>query len=506
MTTTAADGGTGVLAGERRMLIDGDLTGACGGVTFDVINPATEEVAGVAADGRPADFDRAVAAARRAFDANAGNWRDDVEFRARCVTQLRDGLVRAQDRLRRILVTEIGTPIAMTYGIQLAFPIEEAGFWPDQARRFALLRDAGTHSGLGRTFRQKLQYIPVGVVAAITPWNAPLYLNVTESVPALLAGNAVILKPAQLTPWAGLELGRIAAEETDIPPGIFQVVVSNDNDVAAMLTSDPRVDMVTFTGSTAVGRKILAATAPTVKKTIMELGGKSTHIVLDDADLAAVLPSAAGGVCTMSGQGCTNATRVLLPRRRLAEGLAILKASIERFPYGDPWDMRNYSGPSISDVQRAKVLGLIEGAVAAGATLLAGGGKPAHLPTGYYIEPTLLADVDPRSVIGQEETFGPVVTVTPYDTEDEAVAIANDTVYGLAGQVSSGDDEHALAVALRIRTGTVGANVASTFSMTSPLGGVGQSGLGRRYGDHGFEEYLEVKAIGLPAIVPAQGS
>ena len=499
MTATAADGETGVLAGEQRMLIDGDLTRASGGVTFEVINPATEEVAGVAADGRPADFDRAVAAARRAFDTNAGNWRDDVEFRARCITQLRDGLVRAQERLRRILVTEIGTPIAMTYGIQLAFPIEEAGYWPDRVRNFEFLREAGTHSGLGRTFRQKLQYIPVGVVTAITPWNAPLYLNVTESVPALLAGNAVILKPAQLTPWAGLELGRIAAKETDIPPGIFQVVVSNDNDVAATLTSDPRVDMVTFTGSTVVGRKILAAAAPTVKKTVMELGGKSTHIVLGDADLAQVLPRAAGGVCTMSGQGCTNATRILLPRGKLAEGLAILKASMEEFPYGDPWDMKNYSGPAISDVQRAKVISLIEGAVAAGATLVTGGGRPAHLPKGYYIEPTLLSDVDPRSAIGQEETFGPVVTVTPYDTEDEAVAIANDTVYGLAGQVSSGDDEHALAVALKIHTGTIGANVGGTFSVTSPLGGVRQSGLGRRYGDHGFEEYLEVKAIGLPA-------
>ena len=249
MTTAEADGGTGVLAGEARLLIDGELAGAAGGATFDVINPATEE----------------------------------------------------------------------------------AGYWPGYARDFAFLRDAGTDSGLGRTFRQQLQYIPVGVVAAITPWNAPLYLNVAESVPALLAGNAVILKRAQLTPWAGLELGRIAAEETDLPPGIFQVVVSNDNDVAAVLTSDPRVDMVTFTGSTAVGRKILAAAA-TVKKTVMELGGKSTHIVLDDADLATVLPLAAGGVCTMSGQG---------------------------------------------------------------------------LPRGYYIEPTLLSDVDPRSAIGQEETFGP---------------------------------------------------------------------------------------------------
>src|SRR6516162_6360430 len=499
MTTTAADSETGVLAGEARLLIDGELVGAADGATFDVINPATEEAAGTAADGSAADFDRAIAAARRAFDANAGNWRTDVEFRIHCVGQLRDGLVRAQERLRRILVTEIGTPIATTYSIQLAFPIEEAGYWPDYARNFDYLRDIGTHAGLGRSSRQKLQYIPVGVVAAITPWNVPLYLNIAESVPSLLAGNAVILKPAQLTPWAGLELGRIVAEETDIPAGIFQVVVSNDNDVAATLTSDPRVDMVTFTGSTAVGRKILASAAPTVKKTVMELGGKSTHIVLDDADLATVLPSAAGGVCTMSGQGCTNATRILLPRARLAEGLAIIKASIERFPYGDPWDMKNHSGPSISDAQRAKVLGLIEGAVAAGATLLAGGGKPTHLPTGYYIEPTLLSDVDPRSVIGQEETFGPVVTVTPYDSEDEAVAIANDTIYGLAGQVSSGDDERALAVALQIRTGTVGANVASTFSLTSPLGGVGHSGLGRRYGEHGFEEYLEVKAIGLPA-------
>ncbi|MGH3253115.1 MAG: aldehyde dehydrogenase family protein [Trebonia sp.] len=499
MTTTATDGGTGVLAGEQRLLIDGELVGATAGATFDVINPATEQVAGVAADGATGDFDRAIAAARRAFDTNAGNWRDDVEFRAHCVTQLRDGLVRAQERLRRILVTEIGTPIAMTYGIQLAFPIEEAGYWPDYARGFAFLRDAGTHSGLGRSFRQKLQYIPVGVVAAITPWNAPLYLNIAESVPALLAGNAVILKPAQLTPWAGLELGRIAAEETDLPPGIFQVVVSNDNDVAAALTSDPRVDMVTFTGSTAVGRKILAATAPTVKKTVMELGGKSTHIVLEDAELAEVLPLAAGGVCSMSGQGCTLATRILLPRAKLAEGLAILKATMEHFPYGDPWEMSNYSGPSISELQRTKVLGLIEGAVAAGATLITGGGKPAHLPTGYYVEPTLLSDVDPRSVIGQEETFGPVVTVTPYDTEDEAVAIANDTIYGLAGQVSSGDDDHALAVALKIHTGTIGANVGGTFSITSPLGGVRQSGLGRRYGDHGFEEYLEIKAIGLPA-------
>jgi len=499
MTSTTLENGTGVLAGEERLLIDGELVGAAGGAKFDVINPATEQVAGQAADGTPADFDRAIAAARRAFDTNAGNWRNSVEFRAHCIEQLHDALVRNEERLRRILVTEVGTPIAMTHSIQLAFPIEEAAYWPNYARKFQFLRDNGTHSAVGMTTRQKLQYIPVGVVAAITPWNVPLYLNVTESVPSLLAGNAVILKPAQLTPWSGLELGRIVAEETDIPAGIFQVVVSNDNDVAAALTSDPRIDMVTFTGSTAVGRKILAAAAPTVKKTVMELGGKSTHIVLDDADLVSVLPQAAAGVCAMSGQSCTSATRILLPRAKLAEGLAIIKTTLENFPYGDPWDMNNFSGPAISDAQRSKVLGLIDGAVAAGATLITGGGKPEHLPQGYYIEPTLLSDVDPRSAIGQEETFGPVVTVTPYDTEDEAIAIANDTIYGLAGEVSSADDERALAVALQINTGTIGANVGSTFSLTSPLGGVRQSGLGRRYGEHGFEEYLELKAIGLPA-------
>ena len=346
------------------------------------------------------------------------------------------------------------------------------------------------------------------MVAAITPWNAPLYLNVTESVPALLAGNAVILKPAQLTPWAGLELGRIAAEETDIPPGIFQVVVSNDNDVVAMLTSDPRVDMVTFTGSTAVGwQDPCGDRDDSARRRIMELGGKSTHIVLDDADLAAVLPSAAGGVCTMSGQGCTNATRVLLPRRRLAEGL------------GDP-EGEHRAVPLRRPVGHEELFRAVYQRRPAGQGTRPDRGRrggPCATPAGRaasrWICPpgtTSSRRCWPMSTrvpsLARRRRSARSSRSTPYDTEDEAVAIANDTVYGLAGQVSSGDDEHALAVALRIRTGTVGANVASTFSMTSPLGGVGQSGLGRRYGDHGFEEYLEVKAIGLPAIVPAQGS
>jgi aldehyde dehydrogenase (NAD+) len=486
-----------VLAGDDRMLIDGELVRSESRRTFDVENPATGAVAGVAADGTVADVERAVGAARRAFDS--GDWSRDVEFRYHCLLQLRDALVEEKERLRRILVTEIGTPIATTYSIQLEFPILEAGHWPEHGRSFSYWRETGVHDGMpGEKARRILQYDPIGVVGAITPWNCPLYLNVAESVPALMAGNAVVLKPAQLTPWAGSELGRIVAEHTDIPPGIFNVVTSNANEVGAALSADPRVDMVTFTGSTATGKRVYAAGAATVKKLFLELGGKSTHIVLDDADLMTALPRAAGAACAMSGQGCTLCSRILLPRALYDTGLHILRATLEAFPYGDPWDPGVFQGPAISSVQRDKVLRLIRSGIESGGRLLTGGGVPDHLPDGYFIQPTLLADVDPASEIAKEEIFGPVVTVTPYETIDEAIAIANNTVYGLSGEVSSADEERALQVAARIRSGTISVNGGSYFGLTSPLGGYRHSGLGRRNGDQGFEEYLEIKTIGLP--------
>jgi aldehyde dehydrogenase (NAD+) len=485
------------LAGDPRMLIDGELQTTASGATFDVIDPATEEVAGPATDATIADMGRAVAAASRAFDTT--DWSRDVDFRYHCLIQLRDALVEDKERLRRIVVTEAGTPIAMTRMIQLEFPIVEAGHWPEFGRTFEYWRDSGVHQGLGTRSRRILQFEPIGVVGAITPWNAPLHLNIAESFPALMAGNAVVLKPAQLTPWSGTELGRLVAEKTDIPAGIFNVVVSNDNEVGAALTSDPRVDMITFTGSTATGRRVLAAAAPTVKKVFLELGGKSSHIVLDDADLTTCLPTAAATACVMSGQSCTMSSRILLPRSRYAEGLEILRASLEAFPYGNPWDPNVYQGPSSSETQRQKVLGLIQSGIDSGATVLTGGGIPKHLPKGYYIEPTLLADVDITSRIAQEEIFGPVLTVTPYDTEDEAIAMSNNTIYGLSGDVTSADLERATRVASRMRTGTVTVNGGSYFGLTSPLGGYRQSGIGRRNGVHGFEEYLEVKTIGQPA-------
>ncbi|OBY29125.1 aldehyde dehydrogenase family protein, partial [Mycolicibacter kumamotonensis] len=411
--------------------------------------------------------------------------------------QLDAALEADKERLRRILITEVGCPVTVT-GSQIESPIAEVKHWADHARGFEYLVDTGLHDTPLGPARRKLHYEPQGVVGAITPWNVPLYLNIAETIPALMAGNTVVLKPAQLTPWSGSELGRIVAEKTDIPAGVFNVVTSNANEVGAALSADPRVDMITFTGSTATGRAILAAAAPTVKKTLLELGGKSAHIVLDDADFNSALPLAAMMACVMSGQSCVLPSRILLPRSRYDEGLAVLKASMENFPMGDPWTPGNMQGPQISETQRRKVLGLIASGLESGARLVTGGGVPEHLPTGYYVQPTLLADVDPDSQIAQEEIFGPVLTVTPYDTDDEAVAIANNSIYGLSGEVSSADLDRAMAVATQMRTGNVSINGKSHFGIDSPFGGTGQSGLGYRNGAQGFTEYLHIKTIGMP--------
>ena len=486
---------TGVLAGDERMLIDGELQSTPSGATFDVVHPASEQVAGRATDGTVEDMARAVGAARRAFDET--DWSRDLQFRYHCLTQLHEAFERNKERLRRILITEVGCPVSVT-GSQIESPIEEVRHWAEHGKAFEYLVDNGVHETPLGTARRKIHYEPVGVVGAITPWNVPFYLNVAETVPALMAGNTVVLKPAQLTPWSGTEYGRIVAEETDIPAGVFNVVVSNANEVGAALAGDPRVDMITFTGSTATGRAILAAGAPTVKKTLLELGGKSAHIVLDDADFNAALSMAAMMACVMSGQSCILPSRILLPRSRYDEGIEILKNMMENFPVGDPWTPGNMQGPQISETQRQKVLGLIRSGVDSGARLITGGGTPENLPVGYYTQPTLLADVDPKSEVAQEEIFGPVLTVTAFDTDDEAVAIANNTIYGLSGEVSSGDVERAFEVAKRMRTGNVTINGKSHFGIKSPFGGTKQSGLGYRNGEEGYKEYLDAKTIGMP--------
>ncbi|BBZ02674.1 aldehyde dehydrogenase [Mycolicibacterium chitae] len=493
---TQTQSGTGILAGEQRMLIDGELRHTDGGALFDVVHPGNEEVVGQVADGTTADMGRAVGAARRAFDDT--DWSRDLDFRYHCLMQLHAALERNKERLRRIVVTEVGCPISVT-GSQIEDPIDEVRHWAEHGRDFEYLVDTGIHKAPMGTARRTISYEPVGVVGAITPWNVPFYLNIAETVPALMAGNTVVLKPAQLTPWSGSELGRIIAEETDIPAGVFNVVTSNANEVGAALSADPRVDMITFTGSTATGRAILAAAAPTVKRTMMELGGKSAHIVLDDAKLEKCLPMAAMVACVMSGQACIMASRILLPRSRYDEGIEILKAAMAATAVGDPWDPAMLQGPQISETQRQKVLGLIRSGIDSGARLITGGGVPEALPVGYYTQPTLLADVDPDSQVAQEEIFGPVLTVIPYDTDDQAVAIANNSIYGLSGEVTGVDTERAFCIARRLRTGNVTVNGRSHFGITSPFGGTKQSGLGRRNGAEGFKEYLESKTIGHPA-------
>src|ERR1700712_266181 len=493
MTTVETD--SGVLAGDERMLIDGELQHTASGAKFDVIHPASEEVAGQATDGTVEDMATAIGAARRAFDET--DWSRDIDFRYHCLTQLHEALERNKERLRRVLITEVGCPITVS-GSQIESPIEEVKHWADHGKSFEYLVDTGMHDPPMGPARRKIHYEPIGVVGAITPWNVPFYLNIAETVPALMAGNTVVLKPAQLTPWSGSEYGRIVAEETDIPAGVFNVVVYNANEVGAALSGDPRVDMITFTGSTATGRAILAAGAATIKKSLMELGGKSAHIVLDDADFNSALPLAAMMACVMSGQSCILPSRILLPRSRYEEGLELLKTSMENFPVGDPWTPGNMQGPQISETQRQKVLGLVRGGIAAGGRLVTGGGIPENLTTGYYVQPTLIADVDPDSQISQEEIFGPVLTVTPYDTDDDAVSIANNSIYGLSGEVSSGDVDRAMGIARRMRTGNVSINGKSHFGISSPFGGTKQSGLGRRNGDEGYREYLEGKTIGLP--------
>jgi aldehyde dehydrogenase (NAD+) len=352
-------------------------------------------------------------------------------------------------------------------------------------------------SFMGNPQRRLLRREPAGVVGAITPWNVPIYLNMAKLAPALASGCTVVLKPAPDTPWCATQLGRLAAEKTDLPPGVLNVVASSDHLLGEILTTDPRVDLVTFTGSTAVGRRIVECAAPTLKNVFLELGGKSANIVLDDAPLEAVLPGAAM-TCVHGGQGCAITTRLLLPRSRYAEGLEIVKAAFEGWNYGDPTNPANLQGPQISRKQQERVLGYIEKGRKEGARVLVGGGIPSHPEKGFYVEPTLFVDVDPKATIAQEEIFGPVLCVLPYEDDDDAVRIANDSIYGLSGSVSSSSDERALAVARRIRTGTIGVNGAQWFHPDTPFGGCGQSGVGRENGVQGFEEYLETKVIGLP--------
>jgi aldehyde dehydrogenase (NAD+) len=485
------------IAHERRMLIDGALVEADSGATFDNTNPATEEILGPVADASSAEMQRAIDAARRAFDET--DWATNRAFRKRCLDQLQDALESERELYREELILEVGAPRLLTYGPQLDAPLSEALRWPAKhIEEFEWERELPVGEMMGARSRRAVWKEPVGVVGAIVPWNYPLEVTLNKLGQILATGNTMILKPAPDTPFNATRLGRLIAERTDIPAGVVNVVTSSDHLVGEELTLSPKVDLISFTGSTVVGKRIMEKGAATLKRVFLELGGKSAMIVLDDANFASVVPGASFGACAHGGQGCAMQTRLLLPRSRYDEGVELITAAMAMVPYGDPQSDQVLMGPLISKKQQERVLGYIQKGVEEGAKLVHGGGRPAHLPKGWYVEPTLFVDVDNSMAIAQEEIFGPVLAVIPYEDDDDAVRIANDSSYGLSGGVF-GSPARADAVARRIRTGSIGVNGGAWYGADSPYGGYKDSGIGRQNGLEGFEQYLETKAIAWPA-------
>ncbi|GAA2734675.1 aldehyde dehydrogenase [Actinocorallia aurantiaca] len=478
---------------EQLLLIDGELVPASDGGTFPNVDPATEEVIGHTADATAADMDRAIGAARRAFDETS--WSTDHAFRVRCIRQLQEALTKNAAELRAAIVAEVGCPVALTDGAQFATPVGGLGWIADLAENYEWETDLGVASPYGIRSRRIQRREPVGVVGAITPWNFPVQIILAKIGPALAAGCTVVLKPAPDTPWNATILGRIAAEETDLPPGVLNIVAGSSHELGQRLSEDPRVDMVSFTGSTDTGRKVMRAGAENIKKVFLELGGKSALLALDDANMNAVVGNAAFQITTHAGQGCAILTRLVLPRSRYDEGVEKLVKTLTGWPYGDPTDPGVLMGPLINARQRDRVLAYIDKGVAEGARVALGGGRPEHLTRGYYVEPTVLADVAPDATVAREEIFGPVIAVLAHDGDDHAVEIANDSPYGLSGMVVSASQERARAVANRVRTGTISVNGGLFYGADAPFGGYKQSGVGRESGLAGFEEYLEIKTI-----------
>lgn len=481
------------------LLIDGALVQAKSGRTFATCNPATEEILGQAADAEGADMEAAIAAARHAFDAT--DWSTDHAFRARCLRQLRDALQGHIEELRELTVAEVGAPSFFTTGPQLEGPIADLGYFAGLAEEYEWESDLGTARPMGIPTRRAVLREAIGVVGAITPWNFPHQINFAKLGPALAAGNTVVLKPAPDTPWCAALIGKVAATETDIPPGVLNVVTSSDHGIGAQLTSDPRVDLVSFTGSTTTGRAVMVSASETLKKVFLELGGKSAFVVLDDLDdeaLGTACSMAAFTVSTHAGQGCAVTTRLLVPRDRLQQATESTAKAMAGLVPGDPTEPGTICGPVISERQRDRVEGYLRLAVEEGGTIVCGGGRPAGIERGYFIEPTLISGLDNSARTAREEIFGPVLVILPYDSDEDAIRIANDSPYGLSGAVWGDDSDRIDRMVRGIRTGTLGVNGGIWYSADVPFGGYKQSGIGREMGVAGFEEYLEIKSVAYP--------
>ncbi|HZM57346.1 MAG TPA: aldehyde dehydrogenase family protein [Acidimicrobiales bacterium] len=467
-----------------KLYIGGAWVPSTGSGSIDVIDSTSEGVIGTVPEGTTEDIDRAVGAARAAFPAWSAT---PVEERTALLTRVGEALGSRMDELADLITHEVGMPLILSQLVQVGLPMASFGSMAQVAADFTWEQTIG-NSVVVRE--------PIGVVGAITPWNYPLHQIAAKVAPALAAGCTVVLKPSEVAPLNAFVLAEIF-DELGLPAGGFNLVTGFGPVVGEAIAGHRDVDMVSFTGSTRAGKRVSEVAAATIKRVALELGGKSANVILDDADLARAVPDGVGKCFLNSGQTCSALTRMLVPRARLSEVEELAKSAAESFTPGDPFDGGTRLGPLVSAAQRDRVRNYIDKGIGEGATLVTGGAEsPDGLDTGYFVEPTVFSSVSRDMTIAREEIFGPVLVIIPYDSEEEAVEIANDTEYGLAGGVWSGDPERAKAVARRLRTGQVEVN-GGGFNPMAPFGGYKQSGNGREFGAFGLEEFLEVKAVQL---------
>ncbi len=468
----------------RHLYLNGAWRPPASGESIDVVNPATEETIDRVPAGSPADVEVAVAAARAALPM----WSSTPAAERGRLLAAAAGLIRDRaEQIARIIATDMGAPYGIATQVQTLMPAEVLTSYARLAETYDF---EGGRVGNSRIFRE-----PAGVVAAVTPWNYPLHQIVCKVGPALAAGCTVVLKPSEVAPLAAFALAGVL-DEVGLPAGVFNMLSGRGPVVGEALVTHPDVDMVSFTGSTRAGRRVAALAAETVKRVALELGGKSASVVLPDADLATAVKVTVANAFLNSGQTCSAWTRMIVHRDQYDEAVGLAVQAAGGYTVGDPFDEATRLGPLVSAAQRDRVVRYINRGQEEGARLVAGG-TDSPFERGFYVEPTVFAGVEPGMVIEQEEIFGPVLTIIPYTRgEDEAVAIANGTLYGLAGAVWAGDEERALRLARRLRTGQVAVN-GGRFNPLAPFGGYKQSGLGRELGEFGLEDYLEIKSVQL---------
>ncbi|HEY8516317.1 MAG TPA: aldehyde dehydrogenase family protein [Candidatus Binatia bacterium] len=467
-----------------KIYIDGAWVPSTGKGKIEVICASTEEVCGSIPDGTPEDVDRAVKAARAAFE---GWSQTPVDKRVEYLQKLQAGIFGRMQEIAEVIATEVGMPLKLSSMIQVGLPGTVMGSYADILKNYVFEEQIGSSLVVKE---------PVGVVGCITPWNYPLHQIVAKVAPAIAAGCTVVVKPSEIAPLNAFILAEIV-DSVGLPKGVFNLVSGTGPVVGEAIAKHPDVDMVSFTGSTRAGKRVSELAAQTVKRVALELGGKSANIILDDADFEKAVTQGVSACYMNSGQTCSAHTRMLVPKNRLEEATRIAVKAAESYTVGDPFSDDTKLGPLISAQQRERVRNYIKKGIEEGATLATGGAEPPPgLDKGYYVRPTVFTNVKPGMTIEQEEIFGPVLSIIPYEDEDDAVRIANDTIYGLAGGVWSKDPERAKRVARRMRTGQVDIN-GGNFNPLAPFGGFKQSGRGRELGKYGLEEYLEIKSLQL---------